>query len=693
MRVRLRLVAGLLGALGFASLAAPALAAAPAAIPAGQVTLVGVAGLRWSDLAEGAPPALVETVRGSARAAMAVRATESYTCPADGWLTLNAGVRVAAERPSGRCAPLPTPTVVDAATTVPGWTQLVDTHARRDPAPGWSTLAGQRVVGPQATAAQWAARASTKCAVGPGAALAFADREGAVIARYAATLAEVAPACELVVVDAGALPEGDGRRTALQALDRTVAEARSARPNATVVLAGIADSGTTAGLAALTARQPGPTRAGRALHSGSTRQDGLVQLVDLTRSLLNVDEARDLPGAVLTVSGDRADLSDLLAWETSARVLQDGFVAFFVVFIGGPLLALPAIALVLDGPARRTALRVVGLVFGAVPAASFAVNLLPWARWEHPAVIRWTATAVLALVLGALAAAGPWRRTPYGSPGVLAAATMTVMAVDVGLLGSRLQLGAPFGLSVLVAGRFYGFGNIAFAVFAVCTLLLATAVWVSLRGRAALLGLAAVGAAAIVVDGAPVLGTDFGGVLALAPGLALLGLLLTNTRLSLARLALVGAGTTVLVAALAVADWLRPAESRSHLGRFVQDVLDGNGGETIGRKANANLVLFSNPLIVAAAVPLTIVVVLAVTHPHLLRLHGFARAQQADPAFQALVRATLATALLGFAVNDSGVIVPAVALFTAAPLFVALWAGSSSPNGGPATAGGRPARG
>ncbi|MGQ0463943.1 MAG: hypothetical protein ACT4QG_01360 [Sporichthyaceae bacterium] len=685
--MRLRLVAGLLGALAVASLAVAseevvAIATTSSdvrAIPDGQVTVIGVAGLRWSDLAENVPPALAETARKSARAALAVRATGSYTCPADGWLTLNAGVRVAAERPDGECAALPTPIVVDGATTVPGWTRLVDTRTRRDPAPVWSTLAGQRVAGPQATAAQWAARAGTKCAVGPGAALAFADRDGAVIARYSATLATVAPQCELVVLDAGVIPEGAGRRAALGILDRAVAEASSARPEATLVVAGIADGGTTAGLTAVMVRRPELAAQrefcfgcdGVALYSGSTRQDGLVQLADLTTSLLTSDEARDLPGAVLSESGRRAEFADLLAWETSARVLQDGFVAFFVVFIGGPALALLAIALALRGPARRPAIRIVGLVFGAVPAASFLVNLLPWARWEHPAAIRWTATAVSAIVLGTVAAAGPWRRSAYGSPAVLAAATMGVMAVDVGLLGSRLQLGAPFGLSVLVAGRFYGFGNIAFAVFAVCALLVATAVWVRTHSRIAVLGVAAV---AIVVDGAPGLGTDFGGVLALAPGLALLGLLLTGTRLSVARLALVAAGTAVLVAALAGADWLRPAQSRSHLGRFVQDVLDGNGLATIGRKADANLTLFSNPLIVAAAIPLTVVVVVAVTHPHLLRLHGFARAQQADPAFQALVRATLATALLGFAVNDSGVIVPAVALFVAVPLFLAVWA-------------------
>jgi len=40
------------------------------------------------------------------------------------------------------------------------------------------------------------------------------------------------------------------------------------------------------------------------------------------------------------------------------------------------------------------------------------------------------------------------------------------------------------------------------------------------------------------------------------------------------RLAGVGSAAVAVVAAVAVADWLRPAASRTHAGRFVQDILD-----------------------------------------------------------------------------------------------------------------------
>ena len=47
------------------------------------------------------------------------------------------------------------------------------------------------------------------------------------------------------------------------------------------------------------------------------------------------------------------------------------------------------------------------------------------------------------------------------------ALTVAVMGLDV-ITGSRLQMGTPFGLSVLEAGRFYGIGSEAVGMYAMC---------------------------------------------------------------------------------------------------------------------------------------------------------------------------------------------------------------------------------
>ncbi|HEY7881455.1 MAG TPA: hypothetical protein VID31_11440, partial [Streptosporangiaceae bacterium] len=84
-----------------AGLAAPAGAAAPASGPGqpGPVIIVGLPGLRWTDLSATATPALWRLARKGSAGSLVVSAVHTRSCPADGWLTLNSGAR-AAEDPS-----------------------------------------------------------------------------------------------------------------------------------------------------------------------------------------------------------------------------------------------------------------------------------------------------------------------------------------------------------------------------------------------------------------------------------------------------------------------------------------------------------------------------------------------------------------------------------------------------------------
>ena len=86
----------------------------------------------------------------------------------------------------------------------------------------------------------------------------------------------------------------------------------------------------------------------------------------------------------------------------------------------------------------------------------------------------WTSVALGSVLLGSLATGLRVQFGAYGPPAAIAGATLLVLTADVAL-SSRLQLESPLGLSPLVAGRFYGFGNIAFGVFAMSALLAATA--------------------------------------------------------------------------------------------------------------------------------------------------------------------------------------------------------------------------
>ena len=78
-------------------------------------------------------------------------------------------------------------------------------------------------------------------------------------------------------------------------------------------------------------------------------------------------------------------------------------------------------------------------------------------------------------VISAIALLGPWAGRSTGPLVVVALATLLVLGGDV-MFGSHLQISSLMGLQPVVGGRFYGMGNVTFALFATAALLLCIAV-------------------------------------------------------------------------------------------------------------------------------------------------------------------------------------------------------------------------
>ena len=154
--------------------------------------------------------------------------------------------------------------------------------------------------------------------------------------------------------------------------------------------------------------------------------------------------------------------------------------------------------------------------------------------------------------------------------------------------GAPLAFNNPLGMNAVVAGRFYGVSNTAFALVAGALVVVIAGVWATLGGgrRSALLVTALLGGAALLVDGAPQLGADVGGALTLVPTLAFLAAGLAGLHLSWRRWLTIGAAAVLVVGGFAVVDLLRPG-GPTHLGRFARQVADGSATGVLGRKAYA----------------------------------------------------------------------------------------------------------
>jgi hypothetical protein len=561
-------------------------------------------------------------------------------------------------------------------------------------------------------------------AVGPGAALAAARSNG-IVDRYRPfdepSLTEALASCPVTLIDVGSIrdpadldPQDASRPTTTRAqqvaaVDARVAAVLKAAPSGTdVVLTSLADAGVTERLRLIAAS--GPYFGAGTLRSASTRQEGLVQLADLTPTILDhlhIPRPSSLGGAPLQFARSGGNSQE--AADQRLRVLLDldesshevhGLVEPF--FYGFALLQLAVylVAALLwrrgwgaesrrgtgtkprlepaPTPRRRQLLvftRRTAIIAATIPVSTFLANLLPWWRFSLPMLSVVASVALFSSAISMLALLGPWRRLLFGPLVVVSLTTIVVLAADM-MTGSRLQLSSLMGLQPVVGGRFFGMGNVAFALFATATLMLCIAVgshFVTVQQPAMAAGaVGAIGLAAIVVDVSPSWGSDVGGAPALLPALALLILAILRIRLTWRRVLVIGLGTALFVVVIGLLDWLRPSESRSHLGRFIQTAIDGGGWDVVARKLDQNMsLLFGNP--VSLLVPVGLVALAYLFARPMSRAAGpLRRSFGRVPLLRPGLVAVLVMWVIGFALNDSGTAIPAVGAALAIPLVIAV---------------------
>lgn len=660
-------------------MAGPASATTSTSAQVEHVVVVGIAGLRWSDVSAAHTPVLARLAGSGSVGSLSVRAAPAVTCPAEGWLTLGSGTYSAVKDPAAldpprgcRDRPIPAVRRVGHGGLVADLPALRKTNdqLKYGATPG---LLGEGV--PCASA------------VGPGAALAVADETGRV-AQYAPTLptqpGPLLARCPVAVVDLGGLAENpDARLAALHRFDRVLGRIDAARPPGSVLIV--------VGVSEVVADKPrlhvaladGPGFRGGWLASTSTRRAPYVQLCDLaptTLSLLGAKVPTQIAGRPWTGEADGrpdhavANSRALIDTDRAAVAQRNAIPAFFLGYASLLLAVLTGLAVVTRR--RRHGRPVSALIqrsvtftaLGAMalPVATFLANLVPWWRAPAPAAAAGMAAVVAAAVMAGLACAGPWRRSARAVITAIAGLTLAVFGADLAT-GGRLQIHSMLGYNPLVAGRFVGMGGIAFAVFGAAVVFAAAALADARPQRVALAWVIVIGVPAVVVDGLPSLGAKFGGVLTLVPALVLLALLVTRTRVTPMRLLAAGAAGIMVVTAISVVDYLAPASSRSHFGAFVATVMEGGGQDVLRRKLLTNLDLLFGPLQALALGIVVLAAILVLMRPPAALRETYDR----QPWLRTALVTMIGLGAVGFAVNDSGIAVPLVAGMVALPAVLA----------------------
>jgi hypothetical protein len=407
----------------------------------------------------------------------------------------------------------------------------------------------------------------------------------------------------------------------------------------------------------------------------STRRDGICTVMDVSATLVRLAGATppvEMVGSLIggvPAGGLEERLGTLRRMNDTAVAVETIRAAAANTYITVTILLLLASALAVtrDGllvPARlRATLRALLLL-----SLSFApAGLLMFAVWRWPStplaaagLLVGTAVAIWGVVL--LASRG----RSEGFPLLLLTAIATLVLVVDQWLGAPLSFTGVFGYSPLFGARYYGIGNEMAGMLLGCSLVaLALALdlyrdrpWAAPIRR---YGWPLAGAVVVASTAAPFFGANVGAIAWMTVGFLVGWLQLHGRRVFTWRNVAIAIALVVLLLLAASAADLLGSGSATHLGRAIAGAEQGGPASflaLIARKAETNMRVLGRTNWTWLLVALLVVLGYMRWRPR----GEFASMLRAYPALSAAMAASLAAGAAGYFTEDSGIIIPALAM-------------------------------
>lgn len=422
------------------------------------------------------------------------------------------------------------------------------------------------------------------------------------------------------------------------------------------------------------------------LRTATTRRTGFVALSDVAPTILDTlgvgipTSMEGRPMRVTSAGGSASDRRAVLIRANDDGLLRDKLVRPVTNFVAWATIALALAAALLLGRVSWAARVLQDGALGLLGflLATFVVTLVHVSQHGGSNAF-WALTLIFALAF-ALVCRVAGSRGPLDPLIVALGALVLVLTLD-NLTHDRLEFNAVFGYSATVGIRLAGNGNIAFSLLGAGAVMLAGLLAWRVAGRRGV-GIA-IGVLAVVFLAftPPFFGQDFGGTIAAAPAFLVLTWLLLGRRIRLRTCFAFAAALVVSGLVVGFVDVLRPADQRTHVGRFFAQV--GNQGwsgfsTVLERKGTENAsTLSQSTSILVIVIVVAAICVLWLRPPRALRT-----VVEAVPTLRPTTVALVVLAALGYALNDSGIAIPAMmcAVVAAALAFLIASLGRAAPH-------------
>lgn len=442
-----------------------------------------------------------------------------------------------------------------------------------------------------------------------------------------------------------------------------------------VMVVGPAHAQSKVGLTLMGLRAPGVEPG--LLRSGTTHLPGFVELVDVAPTILDQigleqpDVMEGRPAEFANTGGSATERRQLLEDSDAAARFRDdqvAAVAVIMVVVAGLLAASVIVFLLRPELSWFPRVLYAGALayLGYIPAV-FLARLFPF--YALGVIPYYVFLFGIAIALSLLYES--CRRQNALDPLILALSVIVVLLLIDTIAGAPLQFNSALGYSPKVAGRFTGLGNLGYAALTAAAVILAGLLAHRIGGRRG--ARIAVGLLVVVflIDGTPFLGADVGGILSVLPAYAVTAYLLLDLRVRLRAVVLWLGATVAAVIAFGLLDLSRPSDQRSHLGRLFEDIgSDGWSGfqTVVQRKLDTNLASIGNSVwLWMLPMVLGFVVFLVVRERN-----RWDAIFERVPELRATIVGFVVLAILGWALNDSGVAVPGMMLGIANAVLVSL---------------------